>query len=158
MLGGQPGSFFQCPESPGVESMVGLCAASETQEQAWLGPTTGSGQLSLGWGGSVKVTSRSLHVDPTLYQRGSATVAFHCICFCSVPDVCSWCQRRSRERVICKPPVALICSPNPGCITTKQSCISSLQLCIGSSSVLLSPSSFLFFHLQTLWWHRAGKV
>ena len=46
--GGQPGSFFQCPESPGVESMVGLYAASETQEQAWLGPTTGSGQLFLG--------------------------------------------------------------------------------------------------------------
>lgn len=52
--GGQLGSFCQCPESPGVESMVGLGAASETQEQAWLGPTTGSGQFSLGRGGSVK--------------------------------------------------------------------------------------------------------
>lgn len=59
--GEQPGSFCQCPESPGVESMVGLGAASETQEQqAWLGPTTGSGQRSLGRGGSVKADYASL--------------------------------------------------------------------------------------------------
>ena len=56
-----------------MKSMAGSSAASETQEQSWLGLTTGSGQFFRSKGGSVKNASHDLHRDPTLHLMGPRT-------------------------------------------------------------------------------------
>lgn len=62
--------FCPCPGRPSVKSLAGSSAASETQEQSWLGITTGSGQFFRSKGGSVKNASHNLHGDPTLHLMG----------------------------------------------------------------------------------------
>ena len=66
--------------------MVGLGAASETQEQAWLGPTTGSGQRSLGQGGSVKADYASL--ISTWTPRFTSAAQEHGISLCLPSALC----------------------------------------------------------------------